>query len=211
MKRRLKIRPKDLRYFAVFVIAATIISSGVAFSTLNPAPSDQFLAMWILGSNGLAEHYYPGDNPNLKMGQNVNWTLGIYNHMGSLQYIVVRAKLLNSTQAGPNEITSTPSPVSSLFEFTRVLVDNETWSIPFEWKITQITQTGQSLVITGLSINQTLFKGELARAVSGFNLRFVFELWFYDAHANSLAFSWQTAGVQRSVWTQIWFNATATQ
>jgi hypothetical protein len=164
--------------------------------------------MWVLGSNGLAEHYYPNDNPNLAVGDQVNWTLGVYNHMASIEYVVVRVKLLNSTLASPDEVTGKPSPVSPLTEFTRVLLDNETWSIPFVWKILNATQKGGSLSITRLSVNQTLLSGEFASAVSGFNFRFVFELWFYDENANDLVFSWRTSDTSHSVWTQIWFNAT---
>jgi len=193
-----------------FAAVATVVTSAVAYGTLNPPPSEQFFALWILGSEGLAEHYYPNDDPNLRIGEEVNWTLGVYNHMGSLQYVVVRVKLLNSTVASPDELSGRPSPASPLFEFTRVMVDNETWSLPFRWSIDNLDARGRSLLLTGLAINQVHFRGELVTAVSGFNYRFIFELWFYDQTSNDLSFSWTTSNVKHSVWTQIWFNATAT-
>lgn len=189
---------------------ATVVTSGVAYGTLYPPPSEQFFAMWILGSEGLAEHYYPRDDPNLRAGEQINWTLAVYNHMGSLQYVVVRVKLLNSTIASPDELTGRPSPVPSLLEFARVLVDNETWSVPFKWTILNTSPRGGSLMLTGLSIEQANLGGELVTAASGINYRFVFELWFYDPEFNNLAFSWETMNVKHSVWTQIWFNVTAT-
>lgn len=182
----------------------------MAYTVLRPPPSEQFYAMYILGSNGLAEHYYPNDNPNLKIGEPINWTIGIYNHMGSLRYVVVRVKLLNSTLPSPDELTGVPSSVAPLLEYARVLVDNETWSIPFVWRIMSVSQNLGELMITGMSINQTTISGNLIRAVSGHNYRLVFELWFYDKSTNDLAFSWRTQNTQHSVWTQIWFNATAT-
>ncbi len=194
----------------MFAAVATIVTAGVAYGTLNAPPPEQFFAMWVLGSNGMAEHYYPNDNPNLIVGEQLNWTLGVYNHMASIEYVVVRVKLLNSTLPSPDELTAKPSPVSPLAEFTRVLLDNETWSIPFVWKMLNATLRGGSLSITGLTLNQTAFRSEFATAMSGFNFRFVFELWFYDDNTNDLVFSWQTAGVSHSVWTQIWFNATLT-
>lgn len=210
MRRRKWISPRDLQYVVGFAIIATLITSGVAYGILNPPPSEPFFAMWILGSGGLAEHYYPRDDPNLMIGEDVNWTLGVYNHMGSIQYVVVRVKLLNSTLASPDELTGTPSPVSSILEYTRVLVDNETWSIPFLWKILNLTTTGERVAITGLLVNQYAIGGVVATAVSGFNYRFVFELWFYDPAKDDLSYSWRTGDSIHCVWTQIWFNATAT-
>jgi uncharacterized membrane protein len=210
LRRKLKISEQDLRYLLAFTAIVIVLASGVGYTVLRPPPSEQLYAMYILGSNGLAEHYYPNDNPNLTIGEPINWTIGIYNHMGSLQYVVVRVKLLNSTLPSPDELTGVPSSVAPLLEYARVLVDNETWSIPFVWRIMSVSQNLGELMITGMSINQTTISGNLIRAVSGHNYRLVFELWFYDKSTNDLAFSWRTQNTQHSVWTQIWFNATAT-
>jgi hypothetical protein len=208
-RRKLKISSQDFRYLLAFALIATIVASGVAYAVLNPPPSEEFYAMYILGSNGLAEHYYPNDNPDLTIGETINWTIGIYNHMRSLQYVVVRVKLLNSTLLSPDELTGTPSSVAPLFEFARVLVDNETWSIPFVWSVLSVSSSSGGLLITTISINQVTLEGNLARAVSGINYRLVFELWFYDTITNDLAFSWRADNVQHSVWTQVWFNVTS--
>lgn len=209
-RKRLKISAQDFRYLLAFIIVATIVASGVAYGVLNPPPSEQFYAMYILGSNGLAENYYPNDNPNLTVGEPINWTIGVYNHMGSLQYVVVRLKLLNSTLRSPDELTGTPSTAAPLFEFARILVNNETWSIPFVWKLLAISSSASEVLITSISINQITLTGNLVKAVSGINYRLVFELWFYDTAANDLVFSWHAQSGQHSVWTQIWFNVTTT-
>jgi len=211
LRRRKKwTKSRDLQYLVAFVVVATLVTSGIAYGILHPPSSERFFAMWILGSEGLAEHYYPDDDPNLGMGEEVDWALGVYNHMGSIQYVVVRVKLLNSTIAGPDEVSGTPSPVSPILEFTRVLADNETWSIPFGWRIESLGSKDSNIVLTALSINQVPFNGQLVSAVSGFNYRFVFELWFYDGASGDLAFSWRSDRFSHSVWTQMWFNATAT-
>lgn len=204
----MKIDSRDFQYVAVFAVMVTLVTSSIAYRTLSPPPSEQFLAMWVLGTKGLTEHYYPRDDPNLKMGEEVNWTLGIHNHMGSIQYVVVRVKLLNSTSPSPDDLTNKPSPVTPLLESTRVLLDNETWAIPFRWKITDVALKNEKLTLKEILINETPFRHELVTAVSGINYRFVFELWSYDQATNDLAFSWRTDNVQHSVWTQIWFNAT---
>jgi hypothetical protein len=209
-RRQLKISAQDFRYLLAFAVIVTIVAAGAAYLVLNPPLSEQFYAMYILGSNGLAEHYYPNDNPDLTIGEPINWTIGIYNHMGSLEYVVVRVKLLNSTLPSPDELTGTPSSVAPLFEFARVLVDNETWSIPFVWRVLSVSPSSGEVLITGISINQTALSGNLVKANSGNNYRFVFELWFYDKATNALVFSWRTQNAQRSVWTQIWFNVSST-
>jgi uncharacterized membrane protein len=187
-----------------------MVTSSVAYLILNPPPTEHFFAMWVLGPNGLAEDYYPNNDSTLTIGEPVNWTLGVYNHMRGLEYVLVRVKLLNSTISSPDELTGTPSPAPEIFELRRILVDNETWSIPFVWEIQNITRQGQVLAVTRMSINQTLLSGNLGSAILGNNFRLVFELWFYDQNSGNLTFSWNSAGSQHSVWTQIWFNATMT-
>lgn len=210
MKRRLKLSSRDLQYVVAFALVATLVASVVAYTSLFPSPNEQFFATWILGSNGLAENYFPNNNSTLTAGELINWTLGVYNHMNGLEYVVLRVKMLNSTLSSPDELTGTPSPVSAIFEFSRILVDNETWSIPFTWRIVSLAKQSQSLLITGLSVNETLLTGNLASAISGMNFRFVFELWFYDVSTSMLSFAWTAGGATHSVWTQIWFNATMT-
>jgi hypothetical protein len=207
---KLKISAQDFKYVLAFAVVATIVASGVAYAVLNPPSSEQFYAMYILGSNGLAEHYYPNDNPNLTLDKPINWTIGVYNHMGSLQYVVVRVKLLNSTLRSPDELSGNPSSVAPVTEFVRVLVNNETWTMPFVWKLLGVRPSARQILITGISINQATVTGDLVEAVSGINYRLVFELWFYDIPTNGLAFSWHAQSGPHSVWTQIWFNVTTT-
>lgn len=121
------------------------------------------------------------------------------------------SKLLNSTDPSPADSQGQPSPRSQLLEFTRALVDNEIWSIPFVWEIRNITQRDQNRSISGLALDNTTFVGELAFVASCLNFRFVFDLRFYDEAANGLAFSWNVAEIQRSAWTQVWFTATITE
>jgi len=206
---RLRIKPRDLRYVLTFALLMTIISSGAAYRALYPPASEQYFAMWILGPGGFAQHYYPGDNSNLRLNEPVNWTIGVQNQMGGLEYVVVEVKIINSTLLAPNSTTGTPSSAQPTLEFTRVLVQNETWSTPFNWMIISAASKNGSTSITGLSINGERLEGQFASASSGLNFRMVFELWFYEASANGLVFSQPTTVGPRSVWTQIWFNATS--
>lgn len=208
LKRKPRISARDLRYLLVFVTISTIITSSAAYLTLNPTSSEQFFAMWILGSKDVAEHYYPNDNPNVLANSTINWTLQVYNHMNSVQYVLVRVKIANSTTQSPDDSKGEPSHALVLLEFSRVLLDNETWKIPFNWTILNASQEGPSVDLTGLSINDASFKGRLATALSGFNYRFIFELWVYNLATNAFSFSWMVKNSQHSVWNEMWFNAT---
>jgi uncharacterized membrane protein len=198
---KLRINSRDLKYVIAFALVMTIISSGAAFRALYPPPDEQYFAMWILGPDGFAEHYYPHDDSNLRINEPLNWTIGVQNQMGNLEYVVIRVKLLNPT--------GSPISTQPILEFTRVLIQNETWSIPFDWMIVDASQKNESINIIGLSINGAQLNGQFASALSGYNFRFIFELWFYDASANGLIFSQPTTVGPRSVWTQVWFNATS--
>lgn len=209
MAKRPRISSKDLKSLVAFFVIVTVTVSALAYVELTTPYTDQFFSMWIVGSNGLTENYFPNNNPNIIPTEQVNWTLGVYNHMSSLEYVVVEVKLLNATETAPNEQTGVPSPVPEIFEFARVLVSNETWTIPFPWAIVNAVSVNGAVQINGLSINGTMITGSLARAAGGLDFRFVFELWFYDQAADNLAFSWSTPTSTYSVWTQLWFNATA--
>jgi uncharacterized membrane protein len=208
LKVKLRISRRDQQYVVAFAITITVIYSGIAYAGLTPPRPDSFFATWVLGANGKMSDYYPNGKSNITVGEGVRWTIGVYNHMGSLQYAVIRVKLLNSTLDSPNQTTATPSPVTPILEFARILTDNETWSIPFVWQVLNATQKGDNVAITRLSMNNNTLSGELVSSVEGRNLRFVFELWFYDEATHELTFSWVSAEGRHSAWTEIWFNAT---
>ena len=212
MAKKLGINSKDLRYLIAFFILITTFVSTSTYLQLNgnQASTDRFFAMWILGSTEATANYFPHNNTRLTVGETVNWTLGVSNQMSSLEYVVVRVKLLNSTDTPPNEQTGVPSPMPILFEFARIMTNNETWLIPFTWSIKNETRINGNLQITGLVIDEASIAGSLAIASAGINFRFIFELWYYNPNTSGLAFSWTTPTGTYSVWDQLWFNATTT-
>ena len=212
MANRLGISSKDLRYVIVFFILITTFVSATTYLELNanPVSAERFFAMWILGSTETTANYFPNNNTRLALSETVGWTVGVRNQVSDLEYVVVQVKLLNSTDTPPNEQTGIPSPRPILFEFARILTNNETWLIPFTWSIKSEISMDGNLQITGLVIDETSITGNLAIANSGINFRFIFELWYYNPNSNELAFSWSTPTGTYSVWDQLWFNATTT-
>ena len=195
-----------LVFVSVCLVLVLAASAPVAMAYL-PKRVEPFMALAVLGEEGMAEHYYPEDDPNIEVGEGVNWTLYLYNHMGEVQYVAVRVKLLDSKMLAPNSTSCSPSPAPVVYEVRRVLLDNETWLYPFSWSVEEIEVIGDLLQIGLLSVN-----GDLVRtstfAEDGYNFRIVLELWVYDEGLNEFRFGWGYGDELRCAWNQIWFNAT---
>lgn len=190
----------------VVIVVTTVVSSGLAYRSLNPSSVEPFFAVWVLGNGGLLQNYFPNNNTSLRANETLTWTIGVYNHMGSLEYVALQVKLLNSSDTGPNDISASGTP--ALVEFDRVLTENETWTTPFIWEISRINQADGATKVTELTVNGRVVSVPLAEAADGLNFRLVFELWYYDETSNSLAFSWQSSAGIRTSWVQVWFNTT---
>lgn len=172
-----------------------------------PGREEPFFALAVLGEEGMAELYYPGDAPNIEVGEEAHWILYLYNHMGEAQYVAVRAKLLNSTVLAPNSTTLFQSPSPTIYETRRIIRDNETWLHPFDWSLLNVSRDGDSTIIEGLMINGEPFKTNVI-GKNVYNFRLVFELWTYDEKSQDLIFGWVSNESYRCAWNQIWFNVT---
>jgi len=202
---------EDVKRAVVIFISATIIFSALAYVAVTPRPKEQFFQLYVLGETRMAERYYPDDNPNIPVGRSVEWYLGATNFMGSVQYVVIKVKLGNSTIKAPDDVNYMPSPAPVLLEFSRVLMDNETWEFPFAWIIGEVSDTGDMTCATVLVINvkdgAEVRSGQVS-ALNGHNLRIIFELWTFDPLTEDLVFGWRVGGERRVAWLQMWFNAT---
>lgn len=202
---------EDTKWAVTLFISATIIFSMLAYVAVTPRPKEQFFQLYVLGETRAAERYYPNDNPNIAAGQLVKWYLGATDFMGSVQYVVIRVKLGNSTTEAPDNVNYMPSPAPVLQEFRRVLMDNETWEFPFTWTIEEIHEDGNMTYTSVLVINVEngveVRSGQVS-ALKGRNFRFIFELWTFDPLTENLIFGWSAGGERKVAWLQMWFNAT---
>ena len=196
-----------LVFVSVCLVLVLAACAPVAVALL-PSREEPFFALAILGEEGMAELYYPGDDPRIEVGEEVRWTIYLYNHMGGAQYAAVRVKLLNSTVLAPNSTSCNPSPAPVVYEIRRVLLDNETWLYPFSWTIKDVEPVSDFLEITQLSINGASV-GTRAIAEGGFNYRFIIELWVFDEDFHDFRFSWRYRDELHCAWNQVWFNATS--
>ncbi len=175
----------------------------------TPRPGEQFFQLYVLGSGGKLEHYYPNDNPEIAVNSTVQWYVGLTNSMGSVQYVSVRFKLGNESTTQPNETLATPSDAPTLTQYSQVLLDNETWEFPFEWSIIKVNggRNSTSTSLT-LNVNGTTIDMPDPTSVAGRNFRIIVELWVYNPATDSLEFGWVSGSNRRASWLQVWFNAT---
>jgi hypothetical protein len=196
----------DWYFVFVSVCLVLILTACIpVIMAFTPSREEPFFALAILGEEGMAEHYYPGDDPNIIVGQLVRWNIFIYNHMGEAQYVAVQVKLLNSTMSAPNSTTCTPSPAPVVFEARRIALDNETLLLPFSWSITEVEQEGNFLNVNSISVNDETVD---IHAVAGYgcDYRLVLELWVYDKDLGDFQFGWGYRDERSCTWNQVWFN-----
>lgn len=193
---------------AIF-LTLLVIFEVLVYVAVTPRPQEQFFQIYLLGANHMAADYYPSNDSNIRMGESVNWYIGVVDNMGSVQLAAIRVKLGNTTISAPNDLQASPSPAPFVTEFERFLQNNETWEFPFVWQILNTTTADGSVHILALQINnQTILLSEPS-ASNGYNFRFIFELWVWDTDAANFQFGWFTANEHRVAWLQIWFNATS--
>jgi len=200
---------EDMKRTLTIFISATILFSTLAHVAVTPRPRERFFQIYVLGETRKAERYYPDNNPNILVRQVVKWYVGTTNFMGSVQYVVIKVKLGNSTIKAPDDVNYIPSPAPALLQFKRALANNETWEFPFTWTIREISINGSVVNPVLLEINGLEVRNNHVSALNGHNFRIVFELWTFDPQSESLMFGWRTGVEQRVAWLQIWFNATS--
>jgi hypothetical protein len=197
------------RTLLVVFITLLIISETVVYVATTPRPQKEFFQIYVLGANHMAAGYYPNNDTNIRVGEQVNWYLGVTNFMGSVQLVALRIKLGNATISAPDDTNAAPSQAPLVIEFERFLQNNETWEFPFAWQILRTSPTAGSTHILGLLINSETILLSEASALGGRNFRFIIELWTWDTDSANFQFGWFAPIEHRVAWLQLWFNATS--
>lgn len=190
--------------FVSICLVLILIACTPLVLALIPDREEPFLALAILGEEGIAEHYFQGNDPQIEVGEEVHWTISLYNHMGETQYVTLKVKLINATMVVPNSTACVPSPAPVIYNVRRILLTEETWLFPLSWSVSNVEQVGDFVYIRSLSMNGKSVETESA-ALYGSNFRLVFELWVYDDFED-LRFGWVYGEELRCTWNQIWFS-----
>jgi hypothetical protein len=192
-----------------FFIVITLVTLSFTFVSLSPKPSDNFMALFTLDKDGKTLNYYPNNDTDLRPGEELQWYVGVYNHMGSIQYIALRFKLLNNTLKPPDITQNTPSPSPPFIEIRHVLLNNETWITPVDWSIANATGAQGDVRINSVAFNALNITENLGvSAERGYNFRIVMELWVYSPESGQFLFTWMSGNQTDSAWNQLWFNST---
>ena len=202
---------RTLKLFAAVFLIALVVLSAIAMLARIPYPNDDYFALFTLGADQKTENYFPGDVVDILPGIRIHWFIGVYNHMGSVQLVKLKFKLLNLTMEGPDQLTKTPSKRPSFYEKTRLVLSNETWTLPLVWSINNATRSQNASAIYSILFNNEILSDNVeARALYGHNFRVVIELWVYRETTKNFSFVWSANGEQRCTWNQVWFNMTRT-
>jgi hypothetical protein len=142
-------------------------------------------------------------------GQKVSWHIYVYNHAEGAEYVSVRIKLLNSTDATPDESYSGGPHGQDLYEFRRLLARNSSWNIPLDWTISNVSTDLDHgyVIIEALDINNHNVGGLNVTSVQGKDFRMIIELWKYNMEDKAFVFQgFPENDNNRGAWNQIWFN-----
>jgi uncharacterized membrane protein len=173
-------------------------------SAFWPRYEERFFELGLLGKDKKAEGYFPNGNSTLEVGSQILWHIYVHNHMGSVQNVSIRIKLLNSTMNAPNDKEHIPSPYPSFVEFAISLSIDETLLVPFSWSITEAVSQNDSIIIKQLTINEQTIKIDFLIS-SNDSFRMVFELWVYDPTSNEYKFGWESEKESYSASIYMWF------
>lgn len=168
---------EDTTVLIAISLATMLVLSTVAYTWMRPKPARYFFEIYPLGSEGLAANY----PTEVEVGQPINVWIGVSNHMGRVEYILVNVKVGANATAIPDDLALTPSSATSYKQIEYFLMDNQTQTFP-------VTLTIDS---------------------PGINYNLMFELWSYNATAGDFRFSWYDGSFYRVAWSQIWINVTA--
>jgi hypothetical protein len=196
-------------FLSVFLLALVVLSAITMLEQVPDYSYDQYFALYTLGASRTAEHYFPDDIVDIFPGIRMSWFVSVYNHMGALELVKVVFKMLNSTMGGPDQLRNSPSERSSFYEETRLLLSNETWTLPITWSVLNATGNVNATAIHSVRLNnEVLTRNVETEAAHGYNFRVVIELWVYDEVVQNFSFVWESGETERSAWNQLWFNMT---
>ena len=63
-----------LVFVSACLVVVLVVCAPVALAYL-PRRGEPFMALALLGEEGMAEHYYPDDDPSIEVGEEVSWTV----------------------------------------------------------------------------------------------------------------------------------------
>jgi len=202
----LSIRDYGLLYWTIIGVTALLAASSFLSRVLVYPRTEFFTELWILDADRRAENY----PYNVTRGQNYTIHLGVANRLGYCAYYMVQVKFRNQTQPAPTSFgpieSRLPSSLPSLFNITVFAADEQVLEIPikfsfnYTWdeRLSKVELLSLSLNSIPLNMDGSILLWDSGRkAFRGF---LFFELWLYNASANSFQYHGRFVG--------LWLNMT---
>ena len=184
--RRIRVEDYSVTFLIITFIVALIVASPALSRILVYPRTEFFTELWILDENHKAENY-----PfNITKNNEYTIYLGIGNHLGYCAYYVVQVKFRNESQPAPTSFgpieERVPSNLTSLFNITAFVADEEVWEISLTFSIDYTYDANLSRIEFGrLELNDVLL--DLSGYVAEWNATrrgcygfLFFELWLYN-------------------------------
>ncbi len=182
---------KNKVIIVAFTFVLFLILTGVFLSAFWPRYEERFFELGILGKDKMAKDYYLNNNYSLILGSQVDWYIYVHNHIDSAQNIVVKVKLVNSTNDLPNDLDNQPCPFDSIAEFPLSMSVNDSLIVPFSWIIVEAISQKNSTIIKQLIVNDQTVELNISDFSESF-FRMVFELWVYNESLQTYEFGWES-------------------
>ena len=202
----MSIRDYGLLYWTIIGVTALLAASSFLSRVLVYPRTEFFTELWILDADRRAENY----PYNVTRGQNYTIHLGVANRLGYCAYYMVQVKFRNQTQPAPTSFgpieSRLPSSLPSLFNITVFAADEQVLEIPikfsfnYTWdeRLSKVELLSLSLNSIPLNMDGSILLWDSGRkAFRGF---LFFELWLYNASANSFQYHGRFVG--------LWLNMT---
>jgi hypothetical protein len=175
-------------FAAVGLVGVLLIASPTVGWFVHLPGGEKFSELWILGPGHMAEDY-----PfNVNADREYMVYVGVGNHMGNSAYYAVCVKLRNMTDALPNSITGTPSPLEPLYEYRVFVEDGKTWEDALHFAFSNVTIQNGEAFVRAMSVNGVAFGVEKSTlwdsSSSGYYFQLFAELWIYSTEANGLRY-----------------------
>jgi hypothetical protein len=168
-------------FVAVGLIGILLFSWPTIGLIIKPPIGEPFSELYILGPN----HTFEGIPFNIKAGVNYTVYLGVGNHMGSPGYYTSTIKFSNQTEALPNSVLGTPSPLPSLFEYKSFVQVEDTWETPLTFKVKTLSLANEVSYVPTITINGIDYPVNEASMwnlnKTGYYYTLIVELWIFNS------------------------------
>jgi len=196
------------RLLPVF-LSLLVLFEVIAYTTTITPPSEKYIQLYVLSSNGTANDYFPNNSPYVTVGEQMSWEFAVVNDMGFVQLVAILVKLGNQSTVEPNDTLVSPAAAPLVTEFEQFVQANETWSIPFEWQVTNFTSAPDGrLHMISLDIDNMTYvvQNPPSCSLTSCSLRLIFELWTWNTDSANFQIGWWNGEQRRIAWLQLWFD-----